>query len=89
MFKIEWVWSKIFFVGDRPKVPYQIMFTQKYRWGPKVSTHTLGLIPPQCFIFEGYSFADGAVYISAKSKFVSTPQIARIVVTSFKLHESR
>ena len=31
----------------------------------------------------------GAVYISAKSKFVSTPQIARIAVTSFKLHESR
>ena len=31
----------------------------------------------------------GAVYISAKSKFVSTPQIARITVTSFKLHESR
>ena len=30
----------------------------------------------------------GAVYISAKSKFVSTPQIARIAVTSFKLHES-
>ena len=30
----------------------------------------------------------GAVYISAKSKFVSTPQIARIIITSFYFHES-
>ena len=30
-----------------------------------------------------------AVYISAKSKFLSTPKFARIAVTSFKLHESR
>ena len=34
-------------------------------------------------------FSLGAVYISAKSKFVSTPQIARFAVTSFKLHDSR
>ena len=31
--------------------------------GPKVSTHTLGLIPPPCFIFEGCCFADGILYL--------------------------
>ena len=30
-----------------------------YAEGPKVSTHTLGLIPPPCFIFETCNFADG------------------------------
>ena len=27
--------------------------------GPKVSLHTLGLIPTSCFILEGCCFADG------------------------------
>ena len=31
--------------------------------GPKVSTHTLGLIPPPCFIFDGCCFADGILYL--------------------------
>ena len=26
-------------------------------------THTLGLIPPSCFIFEGCCFADGILYL--------------------------
>ena len=30
---------------------------------PKVSTHTWGLIPPPCFIFEGCCFADGIMYL--------------------------
>ena len=35
----------------------------KIQGGPKVSTHTLGLIPPPCFIFEGCCFADGILYL--------------------------
>ena len=31
--------------------------------GPKVSLHTLGLIAPPCFIFEGCCFADGTLYL--------------------------
>ena len=31
--------------------------------GPKVSTHTLGLIAPPCFTFEGCCFADGILYL--------------------------
>ena len=31
--------------------------------GPKVSTHTLGLIPPSCFILEGCCFADNILYL--------------------------
>ena len=30
---------------------------------PNVSTHTLGLIPLPCFIFEGCRFADGILYL--------------------------
>ena len=39
--------------------------------------------------FSMSSINYGAVYISVKSKFLSTLQIARIAVTSFKLRESR
>ena len=31
--------------------------------GPKVSLHTLGLIAPPCFIFEGCCFADSILYL--------------------------
>ena len=31
--------------------------------GAKVNGHTLGLIPPSCFIFEGCCFADGILYL--------------------------
>ena len=31
--------------------------------GPKVSTHTLGLIALLCFTFEGCCFADGILYV--------------------------
>ena len=31
--------------------------------GPKVSLHTLGLIPTSCFILEGCFFADGILYL--------------------------
>ena len=31
--------------------------------GPKVSLHTLGLIPTSCFILEGCCFADGILYL--------------------------
>ena len=31
--------------------------------GPKVSLHTLGLIAPSCFIFEGCCFADSILYL--------------------------
>ena len=38
-------------------------FSRYIQRGPKVSTHTLGLIPPPCFIFEGCCFADGILYL--------------------------
>ena len=31
--------------------------------GPKVSLHTLGLIPTSCFTLEGCCFADGILYL--------------------------
>ena len=31
--------------------------------GPKVSLHTLGLIPTSCFKLEGCCFADGILYL--------------------------
>ena len=31
--------------------------------GPKVSLHTLGLIPTSCFILKGCCFADGILYL--------------------------
>ena len=31
--------------------------------GPKVSLHTLGLIPTSCFILGGCCFADGILYL--------------------------
>ena len=34
--------------------------------GPKVSTHTLGLIAPPCFTFEGCCFADGILYLPVR-----------------------
>ena len=34
--------------------------------GSKVSTHTLGLIPQPCFIFEGCCFADGILYLPVR-----------------------
>ena len=40
-------------------------------------------------LLNGLGLKKGAVYISAKSKIVSSPQIARIAVTSFKLHKSK
>ena len=31
--------------------------------GPKVSLHTLGLIPTSCFLLEGCCFSDGILYL--------------------------
>ena len=38
-------------------------FLYSYTGGPKVSGHTSGLIPPLCFILEGYCFVDGILYL--------------------------
>ena len=40
-----------------------IFFLEYIQGGPKVSTHTLGLIAPPCFTFEGCCFADGILYL--------------------------
>ena len=40
---------------------HQILF--ELQGGPKVSLHTLGLIEPSCFIFEGCCFADSILYL--------------------------
>ena len=40
-----------------------VYFNVNIQGGPKVSTHTLGLIAPPCFIFEGCCFADGILYL--------------------------
>ena len=45
---------------------YQARFSElnlKVQGGPKVSLHTLGLIPTWCFILEGCCFADGILYL--------------------------
>ena len=40
------------------------MCTRYYiQGGPKVSLHTLGLIPTSCFILGGFCFADGILYL--------------------------
>ena len=49
-----------FFKLDMEKKLYNICIIQG---GPKVSLHTLGLITPPCFIFEGCCFADGTLYL--------------------------
>ena len=46
-------------VGCKPIYIY-IIYIQG---GPKVSTHTLGLIAPPCFTFESCCFADDILYL--------------------------
>ena len=42
---------------------YGNIVSVKVQGGPKVSLHTLGLIPTSCFILEGCCFADGILYL--------------------------
>ena len=76
-FNFEWVWSSFqiltsessnsmlsaFCKATALKYKSRRSYTTIIQSGPKVSLHTLGLIAPPCFIFEGCCFADSILYL--------------------------